>query len=800
MDKALTDDTGLSPLDTHVFETYPEWLALPYEQYITAYRELSARSYAPPSEWQVLLLRQSGWIQLWLRYLLLAQASGRWLARQPLEEWQAFPGCCQPGSSLYLLAQAVEQICRLEQKGALPFRQMHQWLCKHQTGWGLLLNQLIELLSAGAPNLSEGVRYNHERLGELLKNADFMAAHEVYGVLAPEPGTERAEPLGVRYRGRAVKGSLAGGLPEPGCLFLEDPRTGTRFQLPFYRLCPQCQAKDRFTPIVWQRRSLEHGLRFVGCEHAPVYYPDSDAGSLGAASAYVRFSAKAWQDGPEDNSHESGDPETRPTWPPHVPSPVKACVVHSELLVDALMTLKNPQQLITTYDRLLRDLLDWVEFEPDHPEKLSAHLSGQDADLIFSERPEKGLAFALALHQRINDYNRQQSLPSSHLQVRSGLAFGPVQLAVEHERSRGGALREARRLAAMGLEGQLLASDAVQENFSGLSPDHARLFGRVGSQDKSDVYTLYTRGAGTPNLPEGFSDPPTEPLPPSPIETAALLTGLPPLPVLPGLATEPAAALIVSETPVRNEPLDVKAAFARRPRVLQNHLGMSLRLIYPGRFMMGSAASEPGRLDDETQHLVVLSRGFYLMTTPVIQKQWELVMGANPSFFRHPERPVENVSWDDVQIFLTRLNQSGSDVYRLPTEAEWEYSCRAGSSSAFCYGHQPPLLADYAWYGDNSAEGYPCKQSHPVATRRPNRWGLYDMHGNIWEWVADWYAQPGGEMAKDPSGPLQGLARVIKGGRWNSQAANCRSASRSQLEPDQTQPGSLGFRLVLEAE
>lgn len=643
MEQQKINSSELSELDRQIINTWPEWLALPYEQYIQAYRELFSRPASRPasqSECQALLLRQSAWIQLWLRYLLLAQASGRWLARQPLEEWRAFPACCQPGSSLYLLAQALEEICRLEQKGALPFRQMHQWLCKYQTGWGLLLNQLLELLSSGEAWLNEGLRYNAERLNELLKSADFMSSHEVYGVLLPDENQSNKEPLGIRYRGRAVKGSLAGGLPEPGGLFLEDPRTGTRFQLTFYRLCPQCQAKERYTPLVWQRRSIDKGLRFVGCEHAPIYYPDSDASSLGASSTYVRFSVKNWQDAPEEQPDESGDPATRPTWPPHLPSPIKACVVHSELLVDALMTLKNPQQLLTTYDQMLRDLLDWVEFTPDNPEKLSARISGQDADVIFSERPEQGLAFALALHQRINDYNRQQSLPSSHLQVRSGLAYGPVQLDAEPDRSQEDALREARRLAAMGLEGQLLASESVQESFSDLSPDHARLFQRIGRQGNTDVFTLYTRGAGVLNLPEGFTDQPDEPLPPSPIETAALLSGLPPLPLLPGLNFEP-PALSISAQPVKTEPLDIKAVFARRPRVLQNHLGMSFRLIYPGRFMMGSAPSEPGRLDDETQHLVVLSRAFYLMTTPVNQKQWEQVMGANPSFFRHPDRPVE---------------------------------------------------------------------------------------------------------------------------------------------------------------
>jgi formylglycine-generating enzyme required for sulfatase activity len=787
-------------LDARIAEGYPEWLALPYGEYATAYDRLG--SDASSAECHSLLLKQCSWIQLWLRYLLVVQASGRWLARQPLEEFSGFPACCQPGSSLYLLWQATEQICRLEQKGPLPFRQMHQWLGKHQTGWGMLLNQLLELSSeSDAQILLEGLRYNDERLIELLKSADFMIDHEVYGVL-PEPAEAG---LGVRYRGTAVKGIISGGLPEPGSLFLEDPRTGTRFQLPFLRLCPQCQASDRFMPLIWQTRSLDQGLRFVGCEHAPVYYADSDATGMGAASAYVRFANQNWHHGspePDLAFNDSG-----PTWPNHLPSPQLACVVYSELLLDALLTLKDPQQLLAAYERIVLDLLDWSGLDEEKPEDICAQLSGQDATLLFSASPEQGLAFALALHQLVHDYNRHQSVPSAHLQVRTGLALGLVQGGAGRG-LKGGPLSEARQLASLGCEGQILASEAVRERFTSLSPAHERLFQRVGTRaEAGEVYTLYTRTAGDRSLPGGLLDPPGIELLPSETETITLLEGQPDLPALQGFQPDDIkpdeSEASDSEAPAPEAPAgerDIKSLFARRPRTIQNHLGMIFRLIYPGRFMMGSPEGEAGRLEDEAMHLVVLEKAFYLMTTPVTQKQWEQVMGENPSFFKHPDRPVETISWYQAQIFVTRLNARGPEVYRLPTEAEWEYCCRAGSSSLYGFGGLSKNLSDYAWYGDNSAEGQPFKQSHPVATRLPNRWGLYDMHGNVWEWVNDWYSYLGLEMAKDPLGPADGEERVIKGGRWNSQAPNCRSASRSYLPPDEVQAGSLGFRLLLEAD
>ncbi|WP_320042265.1 SUMF1/EgtB/PvdO family nonheme iron enzyme [uncultured Desulfobacter sp.] len=179
---------------------------------------------------------------------------------------------------------------------------------------------------------------------------------------------------------------------------------------------------------------------------------------------------------------------------------------------------------------------------------------------------------------------------------------------------------------------------------------------------------------------------------------------------------------------------------------IKNELGMTFVYIPPGTFMMGSPDSEPGRDDDEILHPVTLTKGFYMQTTQVTQAQWQAVMGDNPSDFSGCgyDCPVERVSWEDVQEFIDRLNQQLSDTgYRLPTEAEWEYAARAGSQTAFANGpitiiesglDLDPNLDAMGWYCYN-AHG----KTHPVAQKAANDWGLYDMHGNVWEWCADWY-------------------------------------------------------------
>jgi formylglycine-generating enzyme required for sulfatase activity len=222
-----------------------------------------------------------------------------------------------------------------------------------------------------------------------------------------------------------------------------------------------------------------------------------------------------------------------------------------------------------------------------------------------------------------------------------------------------------------------------------------------------------------------------------------------------------------------------------------NRLGMKFVLIPAGTFMMGSPSNEPGRSDSETQHQVTISRPFYLQTTEVTQRQWRQTMGNNPSYFKNcgDDCPVENVSWNDVQEFIGKLNNmERTDKYRLPTEAEWEYAARAETMTRFYSGDNDDDLSRVGWYGENSG-----METHPVGKKRPNAWGLYDMHGNVWEWVQDWKGgYPSGSVT-DPEGPSLGSYRVVRGGSWEVNAWGCRSANRNFYDPG-VRIDSLGFR------
>ncbi|MBI4775263.1 MAG: formylglycine-generating enzyme family protein [Deltaproteobacteria bacterium] len=232
---------------------------------------------------------------------------------------------------------------------------------------------------------------------------------------------------------------------------------------------------------------------------------------------------------------------------------------------------------------------------------------------------------------------------------------------------------------------------------------------------------------------------------------------------------------------------------------IANSLGMRFAYIPAGRFTMGSAESELGRDLDEPRHLVTLTKGFYLQTTEVTQGQWKAVMGTNPSFFNTcgDDCPVESVSWDDAQAFIAKLNTMGEGAYRLPTEAEWEYAARTGSDMAFANGDitkeacdLDPILDDMGWYCYNSE-----LKTHPAAQKTPNAWGLYDMHGNVWEWCMDWFgAYPTGSVI-DPTGPLAGALKVIRGGGWGEHATGCRSARRYGY-PENLTDSLLGLRVL----
>jgi formylglycine-generating enzyme required for sulfatase activity len=183
-------------------------------------------------------------------------------------------------------------------------------------------------------------------------------------------------------------------------------------------------------------------------------------------------------------------------------------------------------------------------------------------------------------------------------------------------------------------------------------------------------------------------------------------------------------------------------------------------LILAGTFQMGSTN---GNSDERPVHTVNITKAFYMQKTEVTQGQWRAVMGTNPSWFSDcgDTCPVEQVSWNDIQGFLTALNaMDPGKNYRLPTEAEWEYAARAGTTGD--YGGTG-VLDQMGWYSDNSGS-----QTHPVAQKQPNHWGLYDMHGNVWEWVQDWYSATYYSVSptNDPQGPATGTSRVLRGGSW----------------------------------
>ena len=217
-----------------------------------------------------------------------------------------------------------------------------------------------------------------------------------------------------------------------------------------------------------------------------------------------------------------------------------------------------------------------------------------------------------------------------------------------------------------------------------------------------------------------------------------------------------------------------------------NSIGMEFVLIPAGSFTMGADKNFEDASDHETpRHPVTISRAFYMGKYEVTQAQWVAVMGQNPSKFKGRSNPVEQVSWEDAYEFIERLNaKEGHTRYRLPSEAEWEYAARAGSDSTFSFGDYAAALSQYAWFAEDYASG----STHPVGEKQPNAWGLYDMLGNVWEWVHDWYGETyyRNSPEVDPTGPSNGTEHVRRGGGWRSPIKYCRSASRVSY--------SLGYR------
>jgi len=225
----------------------------------------------------------------------------------------------------------------------------------------------------------------------------------------------------------------------------------------------------------------------------------------------------------------------------------------------------------------------------------------------------------------------------------------------------------------------------------------------------------------------------------------------------------------------------------------------AFRWIPAGRFKMGSPESEAGRYYNELLHEVILTQGYWLADTTCTQALWQAVMGNNPSEFKKDLNPVENVSWRDAIEFIDRLNneQSGLDL-RLPSEAEWEYACRAGTTTPFSFGEnisseQVNYNGDTPYAG--TEKGLNRKQTVQVKALPCNAWGLYQMHGNVWEWCADWHGEYPNRTLIDPQGPNEGTKRVLRGGSWVYSARSVRSAYRDRGDPDDRDSG-IGLRLA----
>ncbi|HEY3362661.1 MAG TPA: formylglycine-generating enzyme family protein [Methanosarcina sp.] len=238
---------------------------------------------------------------------------------------------------------------------------------------------------------------------------------------------------------------------------------------------------------------------------------------------------------------------------------------------------------------------------------------------------------------------------------------------------------------------------------------------------------------------------------------------------------------------------------------LTNSIGMEFVLIPAGEFYMGSPIREKRRkLWESPVHRVTIEKPFYLGIYPMTQEQWQRVMGNSPSYFKGEKHPVENISWDEIQIFFKKLNalentDGNNRIYRLPTEAEWEYSARAGTAIAYFFGDDESKLTQYAWFLENSG-----LETHPVGLKKPNPWGLYDIYGNAAEWVQDEYhisykgAPEDGRAWENAFPSVSTPVRVRRGGGWNGNAGCCRSSERLFAAQDK-KLNSLGFRVIKEA-
>jgi len=258
-----------------------------------------------------------------------------------------------------------------------------------------------------------------------------------------------------------------------------------------------------------------------------------------------------------------------------------------------------------------------------------------------------------------------------------------------------------------------------------------------------------------------------------------------------------------SKTAIKKAPPELKSQYSgpvtdeitpllqEKDHVLTNSVGMKLRLIKPGSFVMGSDSDTD---NEKPAHRVILTKPFYIGVCEVTQQQYEKVMGDNPSNVKGSRRPVDAVSWNDAREFCRRLSDTENRPYRLPTEAEWEYACRSGTTTKYYWSDEPD--GRYAWTSHNSA-----KAAHDVGTRLPNAWRLYDMSGNVSEWCADWYdaRYPGEAGQSDPKGPTGGQSHVIRGGSCCDGPWFCHSADRYGDDKPDLCNWYVGFRIVLDS-
>ena len=235
----------------------------------------------------------------------------------------------------------------------------------------------------------------------------------------------------------------------------------------------------------------------------------------------------------------------------------------------------------------------------------------------------------------------------------------------------------------------------------------------------------------------------------------------------------------------------ITAGVTQTKEIFTNSIGMKFKLIPAGEFMMGSEIHS----SEKPIHKVTINEQFHLGTYLVTQHEWKAVMEDNPSHFKADDLPVENVSWGDVQEFIKKLNKKeNTHKYRLPSEAEWEYAARAGTTTRYSFGDGDSKLVEYAWYSKNSGD-----KTHPVGKKEANPWGLYDVHGNVWEWVQDEWHNSYNGAPSDGSAWEDGVGarRVLRGGGWISDAGYCRSAYRFRFDPG-SRYHALGFRLLQE--